>query len=155
MRADFGRDGRGVRSGGAADGNARDYFSRESRFDDVGIMRAGSICRETAMPIPPMDCTEIDIRRLKQVIDVIFAHMLEDLKLKAVPIDEKDDFYWTLLAPESLDMTTAPTASAVGRISDDMDLLRIRPAGRVRATSHFTSFTLRRFWNTSREKVGH
>ncbi len=76
-----------------------------------------------------MDGPAIDLERLKAAVIAIFDHLIEDLKLKTVQIDEKEDFYWHCASPEVYDVSKTPTDLDIGRLSDDMDFVKLIQRG--------------------------
>ncbi|MFZ0978402.1 MAG: hypothetical protein WAN23_03275 [Candidatus Acidiferrales bacterium] len=76
-----------------------------------------------------MDGLAIDLERLKAAVSAIFDHLIEDLKLKTVQIDEKEDFYWHCESPEVYDVSKKPTDLGIGRLSDDMDFVKLIQRG--------------------------
>lgn len=71
-----------------------------------------------------MGTNEIDLRTLKQAVNSLLDHLMEDLRLEGVRIDDACDFYWDCPAPEIFDSSAKPTDLTVGRLSDDMDFIR-------------------------------
>jgi hypothetical protein len=67
-----------------------------------------------------MECNEIDLERLRKAVNDIINHLVEDLGMKAVQIEDREDFYWTYSAPEAYDSTRKPLEPEVGRLSDDL-----------------------------------
>ena len=71
----------------------------------------------------------IDLKQLKSAIDVIFEHLLEDLKLETVSIAEKENLYWDCPAPELYDMSKDPVGLTIGSLNDDIHFLRLVQRG--------------------------
>jgi hypothetical protein len=68
-----------------------------------------------------MQASNIDLQALKQAVNSILDHMIEDLKLSSVPIEQSKDLYWDCPAPEIYNSSKKPTDLTVGRLSDDLD----------------------------------
>jgi hypothetical protein len=72
----------------------------------------------------PQDFHTIDLRKLKFVIDTIFDHMIEDLKLDQVTIPPEDAFYWEPSFEQAKDPSNVPLADGNSRLNDDWYFLR-------------------------------
>lgn len=65
-----------------------------------------------------MPTAEIDVRSLKAAVEAILDHVLDDLKMEKVPIEE--NLYWTCSAPEKYVTGPQPTSLEVGSLVDDL-----------------------------------
>ena len=61
---------------------------------------------------------EIDLRALKQAVNSVLDHLIEDLGLENVPLEK--DYYWDVPAPEIYDPSAKPSELTVGQLSDDV-----------------------------------
>jgi len=52
---------------------------------------------------------EIDLNHLKTVVNAIVDHLLEDLDIQTVAIEEDGDFYWTIPPSEEHDISKKPS----------------------------------------------
>jgi hypothetical protein len=81
---------------------------------------------------------EIDVKRLKMAVNAVLDHLIEDLNLEKVAIEEREDFYWSCPPRQRYDTTKKPSEWWTGRLSDDvhfMDLIR-------RGQSYDVAYTL-------------
>lgn len=76
-----------------------------------------------------MSYAEIDLKVLKSAVDAILDHLIEDLSIEKVGVDENEDFYWDCLREELYDMSKKPVDLGVGRISDDVDFVKLIERG--------------------------
>jgi len=76
-----------------------------------------------------MDNAEIDVMVLKRAVNAVLDHLIEDLGLERVAIDDKEDFYWAFSAQEMYDTSKKPAELETGRLSDDMDFVRLIQRG--------------------------
>jgi hypothetical protein len=84
-----------------------------------------------------MGYPEIDVKRLKIAVNAVLDHLLEDLKLEKVAIDEREDFYWSCPPRQRYDTTKKPSEWWTGRLSDDvhfMDLIQRGQSGDISYT---------------------
>src|SRR5271169_6258428 len=72
---------------------------------------------------------EIDVTSLKIAVDAILDHLVEDLGIQKVVIDEKADFYWDCPTSEMYEMTKQPIGLDVGRLRDDVDFVKLIKRG--------------------------
>ena len=73
--------------------------------------------------------SEIGLRKLKEALNSVLDHMIEDLKLEIVPIEDSHDLYWDCPAPEMYNASTKPDDLEVGRLSDDVNFTRLITRG--------------------------
>jgi hypothetical protein len=83
-----------------------------------------------------MASSEIDLKTLKQAMNSILDHLIEDLKVEKLPIDDAKDFYWDCPAPEIYDSSKKPADLTVGRLSDDVDFVRLVRRGQTADASY-------------------
>jgi hypothetical protein len=76
-----------------------------------------------------MSDAEIDVRAVRNAVNAILDHLVEDLGLDKISIEENRDYYWHCPDSEIHDMSKSPTGFDVGRLSDDVDLLRLTKRG--------------------------
>lgn len=69
-----------------------------------------------------MAYAEIDIKHLRKAIDAILAHILEDLDIERLPVDE--DQYWDIAGLEIYDISKNPGDFSIGSLVDDIDFSR-------------------------------
>jgi hypothetical protein len=71
-----------------------------------------------------MGSAEIDVRTLKAAVDAVLDHLVEDLGVEHVQIEDTEDYYWDCGAadrrPES-----KPADPEIGRLSDDADFVKL------------------------------
>jgi hypothetical protein len=80
---------------------------------------------------------EIDVKRLKIAVNAVLDHLLEDLKLEKVAIEEREDFYWSCPPRQRYDTTKKPSEWWTGRLSDDVhfvDLIQRGQSGDISYT---------------------
>ena len=80
---------------------------------------------------------EIDVKRLKIAVNAVLDHLIEDLNLEKVAIDEREDFYWSCPPRQRYDTTKNPSEWWTGRLSDDvhfMDLIQRGQSGDIAYT---------------------
>jgi hypothetical protein len=68
---------------------------------------------------------EIDLRVLKNAVNAVLDHLLEDVGLEKVKIDDGEDFYWNCEPPEMYDRSKKPAELSVARLSDDLDFMKL------------------------------
>ena|SRR5579863_2206309 len=66
---------------------------------------------------------EIDLNHLKTVVNAILDHLLEDLNIQKVAIEDDGDLYWTIPPSEEHDTSKKPSQWWTGRLSDDLDFI--------------------------------
>lgn len=67
---------------------------------------------------------KLEVREIKQVIDAVFDHILDDLKIETLTINGEVDFYWEVPNDTLFDAKNDPPELSIGRLSDDWDFLR-------------------------------
>ena len=59
---------------------------------------------------------EIDLRTLKNAVNTVLDHLIEDVGLTSVPIEESEDFYWECEFAKVHDVSTKPSELDVGPV---------------------------------------
>lgn len=72
---------------------------------------------------------EIDVESLRAAVNAILDHLIEDLRIKKVEIDQKDDLYWHCPASEVHNMSKTPVGLDIGRLSDDIGFVKLIQRG--------------------------
>jgi hypothetical protein len=68
--------------------------------------------------------SEIDLRVLKNAVNAVLDHLIEDVGLASVPIEDSEDFYWELEFAKAHDVSTKPLEiEMVGRLTDDAEFM--------------------------------
>ena len=76
-----------------------------------------------------MGYADIDLKVLRSAIDAILDHLIEDLGIEKVEIEDDHDYYWHCPASEVHDMAKKPVGIDVGRLSDDIDFVKLIQRG--------------------------
>jgi hypothetical protein len=76
-----------------------------------------------------MGYPEIDVKRLKIAVNAVLDHLLEDLKLEKVAIEEREDFYWSCPPSKRYETTKKPSEWWTGRLSDDVHFMELIQRG--------------------------
>ncbi len=71
-----------------------------------------------------MASAKIDLRVVKRVVNDLLDHLIEDMRVDEVPIEESQDLYWDCVASDLYDISKEPTTPTIGRLSDDFDLIK-------------------------------
>ncbi len=72
---------------------------------------------------------QIDLRQLRDAINAIFDHMIEDLRIETVELEPGKDLYWHVPVAELHEMSRKPIGTDVGRLSDDVDFMKLISRG--------------------------
>lgn len=72
-----------------------------------------------------MSNAEIDLRKLKNAVNAIFDHLIDDLKIEKVTVVEQQDFYWSCPPRARYDSSKEPPEWWTGRLSDDIDFVKL------------------------------
>jgi hypothetical protein len=64
---------------------------------------------------------EIDVKTLKGAVNAVLDHLIDDLGLEKVKIEEGTDHYWHCPASEIHDMSKKPIGLDIGSLGDDVD----------------------------------
>jgi hypothetical protein len=76
-----------------------------------------------------MGYVEIDVRVLKNAVNAVLDHLIDDLKCEKVEIEDSSDLYWHCPASEIHDMSKKPIGLDVGRLADDVDFMKLIKRG--------------------------
>ena len=76
-----------------------------------------------------MGYAEIDVKHLKTVVDAVLDHLIEDLGILKVEVEEMEDFYWSCPPSERYDTTKKPSEWWTGRLSDDVGFAKLMRRG--------------------------
>jgi hypothetical protein len=76
-----------------------------------------------------MAYAEIDVKRLKIAVNAVLDHLIEDLSLEKLAIEERDDFYWSCPPRERHDASKKPSEWWTGRLSDDVHFVELIQRG--------------------------
>jgi hypothetical protein len=94
--------------------------------------------------------SEINLKIVRLAVHSVLDHLIEDLGLENVSIDDAKDFYWDCPAPEIYDSSKKPQELTVGRLSDDAHFvgsIQRGQSGEVRCPTTLSIW--RRFLGTS------
>lgn len=80
-------------------------------------------------PPDEMASAEIDLKSLKKAIDAILDHLMDDLKMQSVAIDDSRNSYWHCPYSELYDLSKKPIGLDIGNLSDDADFVRLVERG--------------------------
>jgi hypothetical protein len=72
-----------------------------------------------------MDHSEIDVKVLKNALNAVLDHLINDLGFDKIKIEETSDHYWHSPASEIHDMSKKPNGLDVGSLSDDVDFVKL------------------------------
>jgi hypothetical protein len=86
--------------------------------------------------LPEKMAEEIDLRTLKNAVNAVLDHLLEDVGLEKVKIEDSEDFYWNCEVPELYDSYKKPGDLSVGRLSDDEHFVRLIRRGEAADISY-------------------
>jgi hypothetical protein len=67
---------------------------------------------------------ELDLCDLKRVIDTIFEHIRNDLKIDKLTIRDDQDFYWDVPSNDLYSVKETQPQLEVGRLVDDLEFLQ-------------------------------
>lgn len=67
---------------------------------------------------------EIDIKALRDGVDAILNHIVNDLGIDKIAIEERKDFYWEVPGASLYEVNAPPPQLDVGRLADDWDFLK-------------------------------
>jgi hypothetical protein len=76
-----------------------------------------------------MGYAEIDLKHLKRAVNTVFDHLIEDLQVERVAIEEREDFYWSCSPSERYDSSKKPSEWWAGQLSDDLDFTKLIQRG--------------------------
>ena len=67
---------------------------------------------------------EIDVQKLKQIVDTILDRMINRLKVSSISINDGRDYYWDVPSDTLFSVRDNQPQLDSGRLSDDWDLLQ-------------------------------
>jgi hypothetical protein len=76
-----------------------------------------------------MDNAEIDVKALKDAVNAVLDHLIDDLGQDKISIEESSDYYWHCPDSQIHDMSKSPTGLDVGRLRDDLDFSKLIKRG--------------------------
>ena len=83
-----------------------------------------------------MSKREINLKVLKSAVDAVLDHLMEDLGIENVAIEDKKDSYWDCPYPEMHDVSMQPGDLTVGQLSDDFDFVKLVRRGQSADVSY-------------------
>jgi hypothetical protein len=66
----------------------------------------------------------VDIEDLKKITNIILDRMITKLKLRQIPMEENQDFYWNVPSDVLFKVREAQPELDIGRLSDDWEFLK-------------------------------
>ena len=79
---------------------------------------------------------EIDVKFLKEAVNLLLDHVINDLGLEKIVIERSSDYYWHCPASEIHDMSKRPIGLDVGSLTDDIDFVNLISRGRSGDTAY-------------------
>jgi hypothetical protein len=79
---------------------------------------------------------EINLKVLKAAVNAVLDHLMEDLRIEDVTIDDGQDFYWDCPYPEMHAVSMQLTDLTVGRLSEDFDFIKLVHRGQSADVSY-------------------
>lgn len=76
-----------------------------------------------------MAANEINVKRMRAAVNAILDHLIEDLGIEKVAINDGEDFYWECPPTEAYDASKKPAELDAGRLSDDVDFVNLIQRG--------------------------
>jgi hypothetical protein len=76
-----------------------------------------------------MGHAEIDVRALKDAVNAVLDHLIDDLGYDKIKIENSCDHYWHCPASEIHDTSKTPVGLDVGSLSDDVDFTQLIKRG--------------------------
>jgi hypothetical protein len=73
---------------------------------------------------------EIDVKFLRNAVNIVLDHVINDLGLEKISIEGSSDYYWHCPASEVHDMSKKPIGLDVGSLPDDIDFVNLISRGR-------------------------
>ncbi len=83
-----------------------------------------------------MGYDEIDIKTVRNAINAILDHLINDLGFDKIKIEEGCDHYWHCPASEIHDMSKKPLGLDIGSLSDDVDFVKLIKRGQSADVSY-------------------
>ena len=72
-----------------------------------------------------MPTREINLKVLKAAVNAVLDHLVDDLGIEAVAIEDDKDAYWDCPYPEMHNVSMQPSELSVGQLSDDFDFVKL------------------------------
>jgi hypothetical protein len=72
-----------------------------------------------------MSKREINLKVLKSAVNAVLDHLVEDLGIENVAIEDEKDFYWDCPYPKMHDVSMQLSDLTVGQLSDDFDFVKL------------------------------
>jgi hypothetical protein len=72
-----------------------------------------------------MSKREINLKVLQSAVNAVLDHLLEDLGIENVTIEDEKDSYWDCPYSELHDVSMQPSDLTVGQLSDDFDSAKL------------------------------
>jgi hypothetical protein len=69
--------------------------------------------------------SEINLKALKSAVNAVLDHLMEDLAIESVAIEQDKDFYWDCPYPEMHNVSMQPADLTVGQLTDDFDFVKL------------------------------
>ena len=92
--------------------------------------------------------SRVGIKELKSVIDSLFAHIVDDLKITEVELDQ--NFYWEVAESQLFDLKNKPSSPTMGSLFEDWEfLLPILEDKELTARSPASAFDRHEGWPVS------
>jgi hypothetical protein len=76
-----------------------------------------------------MASAEIDVKALKNAVNAVLDHLIVDIGIDKVAIEEQEDYYWSCPPVEMYNTSKKPSEWWTGRLSDDMDFTKLIQRG--------------------------
>src|SRR5260370_23575651 len=83
-----------------------------------------------------MGSSEINVKSLKDAVDAVLDHLIEDLGIETIKIDETQELYWHCPASEIHDVSNTPVGLDIGRLGDDIDFVKLIRRGQSADVSY-------------------
>ena len=83
-----------------------------------------------------MSKREINLKVLKSAVNAVLDHLVEDLGIETVAIEDEKDSYWDCPYPEMLNVSMQPHDLTVGQLSDDFDFVKLVRRGQSADVSY-------------------
>ena len=72
---------------------------------------------------------EIDVSSLRDAVNAVLDHLINDLGLTSISIDDNSDYCWHCPSQEIHNMSRRPEGLDIGRLSDDVDFVKLIQRG--------------------------
>ena len=78
---------------------------------------------------------ELNVHELRQVINLIFEHITNDLKIEKIHIEQNSNMYWDVLEPDLRKLDKSQPDLGIGDLTDDWQFLKAALADESQAVS--------------------